>query len=155
VYDFDELSDEAKQKAIRNLSDINVNYDWWRFQYDDALEIGLKINWFDIERYSYMSGELICSAMESIKKVLENHGPDCETTKTAQCFLDLYNQIEPEMRDDDWLSDFECDYLDAICDCYLTLLREEYEYQTSEEAIIETILANEYTFLPDGTMKNF
>ena len=33
VYDFDELSDEAKQKAINNLSDINVDYGWWEFQY--------------------------------------------------------------------------------------------------------------------------
>jgi hypothetical protein len=38
---------------------------------------------------------------------------------------------------------------------YLEMLRQEYEYQTSEEAIIETIEANEYTFLEDGTMKNF
>lgn len=155
VYDFDELSDEAKQKAIRNLSDINVNYEWWEFIYDDAKNIGLKITGFDIERGSYVDGDLYCAALDSIKKVLKNHGQDCDTTKTAQCFLDLYDKNSLEECDDEWMRDFEGDYLDAICDCYLTIIRDEYEYLTSDEAIIEAIQANEYTFLPDGTMQNF
>lgn len=33
-------------------------------------------------------------------------------------------------------------------------LEKDYEYQTSDEAIIETILANEYTFRADGKMEN-
>jgi hypothetical protein len=33
-------------------------------------------------------------------------------------------------------------------------LQKEYEYQTSDEAIIETIKANEYTFRADGKMEN-
>jgi hypothetical protein len=152
LYKYSELSEAGKQKARESLSDINVDFDWWDSVYEDAAEIGLKIKGFDIGRGSRVDGELICSAMESIKKVLENHGPDCDTTKTAQYFIDLYNEIAPEIRDDDWLSDFEGDYLDAICDCYLTLLRDEYEYQTSEEAVIETIEANEYEFSADGKL---
>lgn len=152
VYDFDELCDEAKQKAISNLSNINVDFGWWNNAYEDAAEIGLKINGFDVDRGRYVEAALNCSAMESIKKVLENHGPDCDTTKTAKCFLDLYNEIAPEMRDYDWLMDFECDYIDAMCDCYLTILRDEYEYQTSEEAVIEAIESNDYEFTEDGKL---
>jgi hypothetical protein len=152
LYKYSELSEAGKQEAIKNLSNINVDFDWWDFTYDDAAEIGIKIEGFDIERGGYIKAEYFCSAMESIKKVLEKHGPDCDTTKTAQYFLDLYNEIAPEMRDDDWLSDFEDDYLDAMCDCYFTILRDEYEYLTSEKAIIETIEANDYEFTEDGKL---
>jgi hypothetical protein len=152
LYKYSELSEAGKQKAREHLSNINVDFYWWSYTYEDAAEIGLKINSFDIDRGRCVEADLNCSAMESIKKVLENHGPDCDTTKTAKCFLDLYNEIAPEMRDDDWLSDFEGDYLDAICDCYLTILRDEYEYQTSEEAVVETIEANEYEFTEDGKL---
>ena len=33
-------------------------------------------------------------------------------------------------------------------------LSKEYDYQTSEEAILDTIKANEYTFLEDGSIFN-
>lgn len=36
--------------------------------------------------------------------------------------------------------------------CYLTMLRNEYEYQTSEEQIKESIRANEYEFTEDGSL---
>jgi len=32
----------------------------------------------------------------------------------------------------------------------MSILRQEYEYQTSEEAIIETIAANDYDFTNEG-----
>ena len=153
LYKYSELSEAGKQKARESFSDINVVFcDWWGNIYEDASEIGLKINGFDIDRGRYVKADLISSATESIKKVLENHGPDCGTTKTAKCFLDLYNEIAPEMRDDDWLSDFEGYYLDAMCDCYLSILRDEYEYLTSEEAVAQTIEANEYEFTEDGKL---
>jgi hypothetical protein len=37
----------------------------------------------------------------------------------------------------------------------LRRLRDNYEYSTSDEAVKETILANEYTFTIDGKMDNF
>lgn len=46
-----------------------------------------------------------------------------------------------------WLEDIIND-LDSM---FFKLLENEYEYQTSEEAIIETIEANEYEFKEDGT----
>lgn len=36
--------------------------------------------------------------------------------------------------------------------CYVTMLREEYEYQTSEESIKESIRANEYEFTEHGVI---
>lgn len=56
VYAFDELSDEAKDKAINKLYDINVGYEWWDSIYEDARNIGLEIESFDIDRGSFVKG---------------------------------------------------------------------------------------------------
>lgn len=159
VYDFDELSDEAKQKAISSLSDVNVNFDWWEYTYDDAKEIGLKITGFDIERGSYVNGELIHSVKRCCELIKEYHGAKCETyilaERVAKDLAKLSEQDLDESGYHDLFEEIEADFLSDLCDCYLTILRDEYEYLTSDEAIIETILVNEYTFLPDGKMKNY
>ena len=40
----------------------------------------------------------------------------------------------------------------TICEDYLIILQMECEYLTSEEAVIETIEANEYEFTVDGDL---
>ena len=159
VYDFDELSEEAKQNAISNLSDININHKWWEFTYDDAENIGLRITGFDVGRGCYVDGELIHSVKRCCELIMENHGASCETYILANRVLDdlakLLEQDLDESEYNDLCEENEDDFLRDLCDCYLTILRDEYEYRTSDEEIIETIQANEYTFLPDGTMKNY
>jgi len=39
VFKFDELSEDAKQYALEKLWDLNVDYDWWEFLFDDAANI--------------------------------------------------------------------------------------------------------------------
>ncbi len=67
LYEFDELSERAQEEAIEKLSDINVDYDWWKYVYEDAERIGLKINEFDLEReYDYLtSGEAIIETIRA------------------------------------------------------------------------------------------
>lgn len=36
IYEFDELSGKAKEKAIESYSDINVDFDWWDFICDNT-----------------------------------------------------------------------------------------------------------------------
>jgi len=43
------------------------------------------------------------------------------------------------------------EYTYALREEYLSMLRKEYEYLTSTECVDETIRANEYEFLVDGT----
>ena len=50
VYTFEELSPEGQRKAIERYYDINVDHEWWRYTYDDAEDIGLKITEFDLDR---------------------------------------------------------------------------------------------------------
>lgn len=156
LYSFDELSDEAKKKALDKLCDINTNYDWWDYTYDDAVNIGLKITAFDI-RYRVIEGEFMLSAPECAERIIEQHGKDCTTSKTAQTFLrelnDLtsgYDNIEDCPEDE--IEDLENSFLEDLLGDYLKILRDEYDYQCSEEAIVETIQANDYEFTEDGKL---
>jgi len=38
LYQFNELSESAKQTAIEWYRSVNLDYDWWEFIYDDAKE---------------------------------------------------------------------------------------------------------------------
>ena len=144
---------------LETLSDINVDYGWREYTYADAENIGLKITGFDIERGSYVNGELYYSVKKCCELIMENHGAECETrilaAGVAKDLAKLLEQDLDESEYNDLCEEIEADFLRDLCDCYLTILRDEYEYQTSDEAIIEAIHANEYTFLENGTMKNY
>jgi len=154
VYQFSELSKEAQKKAIDKLYYINVEGDWWNQMYEDANEIGLKITGFDIDRGNYCEGEFNLSANEVAQNILNNHGEMCETYKTAVKFMEewqpVFNTYMETETGDDVLMELEHDFLNSLCRNYLVMLRNDYEYKTSEAAIIETIEANEYEFTVDG-----
>jgi hypothetical protein len=165
VYNFDELPKDIQQKVLEKNAYINVSYDWWEFTYEDAERIGLKIKGFDIDRGNYCEGEFTLSANEVAQNIFNEHGKDCETFKTATKFMEEWQPVFNEYMDEnsekfesreseDKLQDLEDEFLKDICEDYKIILRNEYEYQTSEEAIIETIEANEYTFTIEGKMMN-
>ena len=59
--------------------------------------------------------------------------------------------------DKDYDFDNDCDILDdefrvSILEDYRIMLQKQYEYLCSEEAIIETIEANDYEFTEDGKL---
>ena len=174
VYKFDELSEQAQEKALERLWDINVDYDWWEHIYEDTETIGIRITEFDLDR-NRIRGHLTENPLEAFKLVRQNHGKDCETFKTAKDHLNKYIQAfiqwhDKELKEDDapsgwnkvtWLREFAYedevdelgrDYLHSIFEDYLIILRKEYEYQTSREQVIESIQANEYEFNENGTL---
>jgi len=161
VYQFSELDEQAKQKAIEKLAYINVEFDWWDGIYDDAKTIGLKITGFDIDRGSYCNGEFLYSAAEVAQDILNNHGEPCETYKTAQNFLEKHNPIFAAYLDEtsekyetreteDELQEIEDEFLKSLLEDYRIILSNEYDYLTSKKAIIETIEANKVDFLESG-----
>jgi len=155
VYQFSELSEEAKETAIEKLSSINVEYNWWEFTYEDAKEIGLRITSFDLERNRHAKGEFINSATETAENIIENHGATCETYKTAKAFLDALEKLTApheniEDVNEDEIEELEDEFLIDLLEDYSILLEEECEYLQSEEAIIETIEANDYEFTEYG-----
>jgi len=97
LYSFNELIEDAKQKAINNLSDINVDYNWWKSIYEDAKTIGLKITSFDLDRNRHCKGEFTLSAREVAEKIISEHGESCNTYKTAYKFIEDADGIEEEL----------------------------------------------------------
>lgn len=163
LYKFEELSDDAKEKVLENLADINVDYEWWDSVYDNAKNIGLKITEFDIDRGSYARGKFTLSAHEVATNIIRDHGPDCETRKTAENFLEKYDPIFAAYMDEgskkyesreseDELMELEEEFLKSLLEDYRIMLQKDYEYLTSEEVIKETIEANDYEFLEHGKL---
>lgn len=162
LYSFSELSEDAKEKAINELQDINFYDDWFDFIYDDAKEIGIKITGFDIDRGSYCNIENFDDWHIIADKIISNHGEHCETYKIAESFLKERDEIintairdengdfENEYEIDNLIDDLEEAFKDDLSEEYLSILRKEYEYRASDEGIIEAIEANEYDFTEDG-----
>ena len=162
VYKFSELNETAQQKAIQKNCDINVSEDWWEWTYYDAKQVGIIISSFDIDRGSYCEIGFKESAEATAHLIIDNHGETCETYKTAENYLkqrdelintapkDENGDFEDESQIDSDLDDLDKDFENSISEDYRTLLKNEYEYLTSEEAIKETIIANEYEFTVDG-----
>lgn len=141
VYTFEELTEEQQQKAIERYSNINVDFEWWNYIYNELDNLGLKCHGFDIDRGSYCKLSFVSSARIVAKNIINDHDEACDTYNTALKFLNACdNNIENS----------EDDFLQELSEDYLILLRHEYEYLTSEEAIKETLITNEYDFNTDG-----
>lgn len=178
IYQFSELSEEAKQNAIQEMSDINFMFDWWDTIYEDAKNVHIKITGFDIDRGSYCHGDFLTNAKDVAERIIKEHGDQCETHKTAQKFLDelqtliydakqAWEEYQEDTKDDDVVNyaDFEDffyykyqedadqleeDFQNDILEDYRIMLQKEYDYLSSDEAIIESIEANEYEFTENG-----
>jgi len=77
VYQFAELSDKAKQRAIEKFSDINVDFDWWDFVYEDfksladcfGIEVDTKKTYFS--GFSHQGQGSSFTADIDVKKLLD------------------------------------------------------------------------------------
>jgi len=163
LYKFSELSEDAKEKAIEKLSDINVDFDWWEYLYSDAKDIGLKITSFDLARNRHAEGNFILSACEIAQNIFNNHGEICETYKTAQNFMNDWQPIFNNYMDENHkdyessesegkMIELEDEFLNSLLEDYSILLQNECDYLQTDEAIIETIEANDYDFDINGNI---
>jgi len=163
IYSFSELSEEAQQKAISKQCGINViNVEWWDNLYEDAKEIGLKITSFDLDRNRHAKGEFILSANEVAENIIKNHGDIFGSTyKTAQNFIEEWNPLfhayetggeNTDLEGD--INDLKACFLNSLLEDYSILLQNEYEYLQTDEAIKDTIEANEYEFTEEGEIYN-
>lgn len=166
VYTFAELSEQGKDNAVQNLWDINLRHDWWDSMYEDAKNIGVEIGSFDLERGAKCKVE-VYDYLETANKILKEHGDTCDTHKNAVEFIKERTELvsrysdgvnkeivteENEYDFDTELDELETEYKKSLEEDYLIMLRNEYEYLSSREAIIETIEANEYEFTEDGKL---
>lgn len=164
LYSFQELSEDAKKNAINELRDLNVDHQWWECTYEDALNIGVKITGFNLDRANYCNGDFTLSACEVAANIMRDHGHTCETYKTTVSFMEdwqpVFNDYMNEdsdkyesMESENLMQDMEDEFLKSLLEDYRIILSNEYEYLISDEAIIETIECNEYLFTEDGQLE--
>lgn len=185
LYSFNELSDEAKQKALENLSNINTDYEWW--DYEDYTNIG-KIFGIEIEEIYFSGfssqGDGACfeghyrynkEASKKIREyaplntVLHDIADRLQSIQKGQ-FYQLMSDTKHRghyyhenctetsvYRNDN--KDVPEEVEDALIDTLKDFMRwiyrsleKEYDYLTGEEAIRETIEANQYEFYENGEM---
>jgi hypothetical protein len=156
VYKFNELLESVQNKVLENLSDINIDQDWWEDTYEDAGQIGLDITEFDIY-HRMIHGKFLLDAETTANNIKENHGEATETYKTAVLYLDsltsLKNSFEDEDKPDEYdTEDIDKEFLHSLLQDYLAILEKEYDYLSSREAIIDTIEANDYEFEENGKL---
>ena len=163
VYTFDELSEDMQEKAIENLYDINISFDWWESTYEDAANVGLKITSFDLDRHRHANGQINFAANEVAANIFREHGGGCGTYKTAEAFMDEWEPLFAEYMDETGekyesreteseLQDLESEFLKNLLEDYSIMLQNEFEYLQSDEAVKGTIEANEYEFTVDGEL---
>jgi len=164
VFELNELTDKAKDKAREWYREGALQDEWWESIYDDAKTIGLKITGFDTDRNRHATGEFIESAYFCAQRIINEHGDTCETFKTATSWLGelekLNAKIEAVDGDDETNVEWElwqdkrgmlCDeFLKSILEDYAIMLQNGMEYQLADEEVDEMILANGYTFTESG-----
>ena len=188
IYSFDELGETAQAKVIDTMRDLNTDYEWYDFIYDDVKEIGSMLG-IEIDNiyfsgfYSQGDGAQFTGSYAYSKgasKRLRQHAPqDTElhaisdnlqsiqrkhfyalsaTVKSTGRYSHEYGTTiaVADDRAYHW-NNAEAD--DSITECLRDFMRwiysrleSEYEYLTSEEAIRESIQANDYDFYSDGTL---
>ena len=154
VYKLKQLDKQTKEKVIENYRYINVEDTfWYDFIKEDFIRLGLEIRSFDLDRGSFAEIH-IEDFEETSKSIIKEFGDSVAIKQTAKNYLDKYNKIqanfkededierELEILDEEYQREFEVDIL--------SYLRAEYESDISDEAVIDTIEANDYDFTTDG-----
>jgi hypothetical protein len=162
IYQFNELSAKAKEKARDWFREGVLDYEWWEAIYEDAERIGLKITSFELDRRQSITGEFTGGAEHCAKAILKEHGDTCDSFKLAQAFLQERQALDSELEEskdgdehltweiDEQITELENVFKKDLLTDYLDTLQKEADYQLSDEAVDEAIQANEYTFLANG-----
>lgn len=156
VYEYKELNEEAKSMARQWLLEDGDLYQWeWDNVQEDAKNIGLRIDRMDSEGRRPSEGRFVVSAMDTAERIKKEHGPKCETYKTAFEYL---KSVKPEPDYDnpshdtweDENEELEREFLRSLLEDYRIMGQKSEDYINSEEYISEMMEANGYTFTKDG-----
>jgi hypothetical protein len=170
VYQFSELSEPAKDKAVEKLYDINTDYEWWDLTEDEEtgklIQQGFKDAKIMFSGFS-SQGDGACFTCSSIDFDIflngKYKGLDISANITHSWRHYFATSTTVNLYDESSLADLSEDKYDTIQkdienererlgnEIYRTL-EKEHEYLTSEPAIIESIESNEYEFTKDGEL---
>ena len=154
---FEELDSQTKEKVIENNRTINVDSNFW---YECELEnfkheLKIKVNEFDVYRTEI--NITIENSFETAQGIVNFFGKESSIVYSAKTFIRDMIFIEEKYEHDGQKLEEELEYLEEefrgeIAEEILSMLTSQYEYETSDDEIKETIIANEYEFTEDGEM---
>lgn len=162
VYRYHELTGTQKEKALERYSDINIDCEWWDYTEDELKGLGFELVGFDLGRGSHCTLKAKDDYPRIADKIIKEHGESTKTRIDAENFLKERDfVVDNWIKDDDgelvdeWELDGKIDVVESefhktIEEDYLFILKRSYEFLTSDEAIEETIEANDYWFTEDG-----
>jgi len=154
VYKFEELDKQTKEKVIDNYRNINVeDFQWYDWIKDDFNRLGLEIQEFDLGRRNYVK-IYIENFEDTSNYIIEEFGDSVAIKQTAKNYINEYEKIQANFKEDEDIErevelldeQYEKEYSEDI----LSYLRANYEWETSDEAVINTIEANDYDFTTEG-----
>jgi hypothetical protein len=150
AYTFDELSETAKEVALYNNRDINTNYDWYQYVYDDAENFGIKITSFDVY-YKNITIKLTYDPLYIANRIMDECGPTSDLYYHAEEYITGYNKLDDTGEDtDENLEELASVFKYALRKEYLNILTRELEYLESDEAVTDAIMSNMFEFTADG-----
>ena len=172
VYKFDELSDDAKEKARGWFRDGALDYEWWDDEYmlegwkeKYGIAFDMKKMYFDLDGSHYLywgKGGIWIENQNKLAKAIYGKGYQLlANSGLISSYFDTHHYGGGSGRTELCVEDFrssESKDLPADCDEWFKDLVEEYwhflykemEYLLSDESIDETIRINEYEFTEEG-----
>ena len=159
TWKFEELTEEQQEKAIENYYDFNVDDSsfWCEEWTEDNLDIGLKVTSFDIGRGAYCKIDCQKDFQEIAENIQKTFGKEADITQTATNFLKSRKEIVVLMlAKGNWnkhlqgMEEVEEEFERELEIDILQQLKDSYEYNTSKEAISESLIANDYDFTSDS-----
>ena len=179
IYKFSELSPKVQREVLDKMRNINTDYDWYDSDFEGFKEqldkMGLSCDSFGFDLYN-RDCYMIKPHIDDIRKFLKSGMRDEERLlfeideEKKDEFEALVDKLEEEynfgIEESNGRSSYNYvegldevgdilgyDYDEHIKDTmkdFLKQLQESYDYLESDEAVKDTIEANEYDFLEDG-----
>ena len=87
LYGLNELSTESKERAMDNLYDINMRYEWWDEVYQDAKNAGIKIKSFQLGKGGEVDIQMVANPMVSARHIIENWHHESDGVACSKKYL--------------------------------------------------------------------
>ena len=179
IYPFEELSEEVQEKILNKHRYFNTEFDGWyddnqmleptteqlkerRLKIPESLSplFSWKKIYFSLDRARYIQfQDLYVSDYEIFRKFLQIPKKLWESCTYDFCEVSRYSTTKIEITKNDY-SDFTPKQQEIIDNAETTMnehikevlnwLDKEYDYQTSDEQVKESLIANEYEFTESG-----
>jgi len=167
LYNFNELSEDVKEKALNKHRGINVDCDWWDCTIsnlvDDCADVGVIFKESDVyfsilgrDNHIGVDSRNLSfdwySEIDLPKKfgAFQNYlgGGMVGRIQSEEIEVDRVRVVEEGENDDNIVENLNS-ALELFEEALKSLWR-EYEYLTSDDVVTETLIANDYEFDNDG-----